>query len=482
VADAPLYRRLLKPLSRLLTTEQQDDDALADDDEADSPDFAEQDIHQSLDDVLKQEAGRYGTKVHVVSLAGFREAVGSEKWRKMADKVLMIAESAIHRNIGKGGVFGRRGEDMYVMVFSRLSPREALARGQQVAKEVGERLMGSARFSADGLVHCVEMDLDAALGDDGELNLGALADAVAEVRAAEEADPETAKRREELRRSLQPSDWQPPEGERRTFAEAKPIEAMSDAAVDKVETANGRYEIEVLPTWEAQGEALASGLVQIIRHDRPDLPVLIGNAAYTGGQGVAFALDQLVADQAMRLLQQLASEHLRTVLVVPIHFSSLVTRQRMMVTGIYARVPDAVRKLRLDLEVFGAPPEPTPSQLADVCSALKPLCRDVLLRLPSPHFAPGLAADARFDAIGLDVEDMAEEDRGDAMVLRALASLQQGAESVGLNSYSWHLRSRPTIRGAVRLGVGRVNGPALMKALPKPRAPLPVPKTKFLEG
>ncbi len=494
LADAPLFRRLFQPLSRLLTSEPAPV-VSPEDDEDDEGTFADQEIHQTLDDVLRQEAGRYGTKVHVVSLEGLHEAIGAEKWRKMADKVQMIAESAIHRHIGKGGVFGRRGEDLYVLVFSRLPPREAQSRSQMIAKEVGERLLGSARFAA-GAVHCVELDLDQALGEDGQLNLSVLSEAIAEVRAAEDATAEGAARREELRRSLQPTDWQPPEPERRTFAEAKPIEgeerrtfaeakpieALSDAPVDKVEASQGRYEIEVLPTWEAQGEAMSANLVQVVRQDRPETPVLTGGHAYTGGQGVAFVLDRLVAEQTIRLLEQLATDHVRTTVVVPIHFTSLVTRQRMMLTGLYDRIPDGVRKLRLDMEVFGVPPEPTPSQLADVCSALKPLCRDVLLRLPSPHFPAGLAADARFDAIGLDAEELPEADRADAALLRDLAAVQQAAESVGLQSYVWHLRSRATIRGAVRLGIGRLNGPALLRAQPRPRPAMPVPKARFLEG
>lgn len=477
LAESRLYRRLLQPLSRLLASEPEPVAAPPPAEDA----FAEQNIQQTLDDVLKQEAGRFGTKVHVVSLSGFRDAVGTEKWRKMADKVLMIAESAINRHIGKSGVFGQRGEDLFVLVFARLPQIEALARSQQVAKEIGERLLGSARFSAEDLVHCVQMDLDQVLSVDGQLDLTALSEAVAEVRAAEEATAEGAARREALRRSLQPTDWQPPEPERRTFAEAKPIEVLSDASVDSVET-QGRYEIQAVPTWVAKGEALSASLCQIVRQDRPEAPELVGNKAYTGGQGVAFALDQIVAARAMQLLQDLTAQQVRSTLIVPIHFTSLVTRQRMMITGIYARVPDAVRKLRLDLEVFGVPPEPTPSQLADVCSALKPLCRDVLLRLPAVKFAAGLAADARFDAVGLDVEDLTEGDRSDPALLRALAALQQGAEAAGLQSYAWSLKSRTTLRGAVRLGIGQVNGPALMRPQPRPRPPIPAPKQRFLEA
>lgn len=477
MADAPLYRRLFKPLSRLLASGEPDEPPPSQRDDAD---FGDQDIQQSLDDVLQEQAGRFGTKVHVVSLAGLREAVGPEKWRKMADKVQMIAESAIHRQLGKGGVFGRRGEDMFVLVFSRLPPLEAKARSQQIGKEIGERLLGSARFSADGLIHCVELDIEQALGDDGQLDLSALTGAVAEVRAAEEADPEVAARREELRRSLQPSDWQPPAPERRTFAAAKPIEALSDAPVDRVEP-QGRYEVDLLPTWVARGEALSAHLVRMVRQDRPEAPVLVGPHAYTGGQGVAFALDRLMAEHTTRLLQEMAAEHLRSVLVVPVHFTSLVTRQRMLITGIYANVPEAVRKLLLDFEVFGVPAEPTPSQLADVCSALKPLCRDVLLRLPAARFPAALAADARFDGIGLDVEEMPAAEQRDEAVLRALATVQQAADSAGLQAYGWMLKSRAVIRGAVRLGLSRINGPALMRPQARPRPPIAAPRQRLLE-
>lgn len=43
----------------------------------------------------------------------------------------------------------------------------------------------------------------------------------------------------------------------------------------------------------------------------------------------------------------------------------------------------------------------------------------------------------------------------------------------------WGVRRRKVIVGAVQMGFGMVNGPALMKDIPKPAKRLPAPKSRF---
>ena len=137
----------------------------------------------ALDTLLTEDEGKFHTRLQVISLVEFREAVG-DKWFRLSEKVMMIAEGVINLHLGAGNVFGRRGQDLFVLLFRNLSAAEGRRRAVQIAQELGTRLVGAQFIGNERpLALAAEITLGDAIGPDGALDLAALHDAVGEMRA-----------------------------------------------------------------------------------------------------------------------------------------------------------------------------------------------------------------------------------------------------------------------------------------------------------
>lgn len=422
--------------------------------------FEHEPVHMSLDEMLASEPGRFFTTLHVVSLAGFRAAVG-DQWAKLAEKVLLIAEGVIHRHMGTDGVFGQRGDDMFVLVFSRLTEQEAGERTETIAAELGERLLGSTRFSVGGLVHAAHLRAVDAL-ESGALNLDLLAGAVRQARAAAAQGTPLP-----LRRHLMPSAKPSAAEERRRFREFRDAITLPDDAVVASIATEARLRLDFLPTWVASHESLDAAYCRVRRPDSIG-GEWVGEQAYSRPD-IGFAIDRHVAGHIERLLPGT-----RAVVIVPIAFTSLVTRQRLLLTEIYAGIPEALRMLRLDFEMFGVPDNASHDQLLDAAAALKDLGRQLLLRvLPGRENATGLAADAGFDGIGVDAAELPPE---------SFETVCRHATDMGLTVSAWNLPTRLALAAAVAAGCDRVNGKALAPPGKQPGPALHVARELLLKG
>lgn len=454
---ARVLRRVVRPFF--------DEPAVPDLTPAVGPGFADIPIRMSLDELLATELGRYFKVLHVISLSGFRDAVG-DQWARLAEKVLLIADSVISRQLGSDGIFGRRGADMFVLVFSHATESEARARAEAIGVELGERLLGSARFSADGLVHVAHMDAATAL-DGGDLDLSKLQAAVTEAR---ELASEALGAPLPLRRHLVPSDNVEVERRWRRFHQPRPATLVGDDAAPAAERLAAEYRMEFLPTWIAAEAALGANLCRM------------GNAAGRlaapyADPGVGFALDRRLAAQAAALLPEL-----RGVLIVPIAFASLLSRKRLLLTGDYHAIPEALRLLRLDVEVFGIPDSASPRQLLDAVAAVKPLARSLLLRMRPGQDSAALAADCGFDGVGIDAAELPPDLADEFGVTATLEALRRNATAAGLAAYAWNLRSRAAVRAGVAAGLDRLNGPALARAAARPPVPIPAGRDRLLKS
>ncbi len=165
----------------------------------------------AVDSMLSDEVGRFQTNLQVISLIEFHEAVG-DRWGKVAEKVMLIAEGVIHRYLGPGNIFSRQGRDLFVLMFRNCPQSEGRRRAQTIAKELGTRLMGDQFLGLDRpLALAAELPLAAAVNEDGTLNLAVIHNTVGAARA--EIAAAKAKEAEALRLSMLPS---------------RPIEAADD--------------------------------------------------------------------------------------------------------------------------------------------------------------------------------------------------------------------------------------------------------------
>ena len=150
---------------------------------AGSDSLTSEDFRLAMEQVLREDQGRFGTKLHVVSLVEFREAVG-ERWVRVSDKVMMIAEGVITKHLGSGNLFSRQGSDFFTLVFRTCGADEARMRAHAIAQELGTRLVGDQFQGVDRpLALSAEMDLAEAIRPDGTLDHAAIQRAVGEKRA-----------------------------------------------------------------------------------------------------------------------------------------------------------------------------------------------------------------------------------------------------------------------------------------------------------
>lgn len=465
----------------------------------------------ALKQILGEDEGRFNMRLHVVSLVEFREAVG-DKWKRISEKVMLIAEGIITKHLGAGNVCGRRGQDLFVLVFRGLSAEEGRRRAVTIAEELGRRLLGS-QFTGSERPLALAAELSAADGvnSDGSINLAAVHDAVGEMRsiiadAAEDGRPPLDLPDENpLSYSALPGPL--PRLEPVLPRPAKPIPSWTEAPRVKRESKEPDWQAMVTakeaahtpppsappmpadaalsllyrPTWVAAGESIGAYKAQIQRVDSPGRPAMEGALAYPRTDAPsAQALDRFAIAQAVRDGLTAEKAGMTPILLVPMHWATATSVNRISLTEPFAAMPEATRRGRVVIDLFGVPDFAGGRELTEVVRALKPLCRAVLLRaqLHDPRAAEAATAGAAM--VGVDLSELfADERTDDPQLLAALARFREAAALAGVGAYVWGVRRRAVIVGAVVGGFAMVNGPGLMKDLARPAKVLPAPKARF---
>lgn len=491
--------------------------------------------------LAKQEDGAFQVKLHVVSLVEFHEAVG-DKWSKLSEKVLMIAEGVINAHLGAGNIFCRQGSDCFVLIFRTCDNAEGRRRALIIAQELGTRLVGDQFVGSEiPLALAAEVSLADGLNPDGSVNMAAIDDAVGEMRAivaaqAQGAAPQPrawmrpgapAAQDDGVRRHLMPSAAPPPKPAADTAA---PMAVTAEPApktakdpgwkpleVDRPEQAkpptwiildagppqklppgldthpdpwatplpaDAKLSLVWRPTWVAAGEVIGAYEACIQRTDQPGAPALEGTRAYPkDDEPAANTLDRFRIAGAMRDFRASEAAGNSSTVVVPIHWLTLTSDNRMEFLAPFADVTQQSRGSRVVIELFGVPADVKPMVLGGAVARARELCRMVLLRtsLTAPRAA--VALDAGAAMVGVDLAELAGGDRvADDDLLTALAGFCATASKARMGCYLWGARRRKVIVGAVQLGFAMVNGPALMKNIPKPARLLPAPKSRFVQS
>ncbi len=523
-ARGGLLSRLVQPLRRLMGTQRSAapppatvvaaaDDRLVDDE-----------FRLTIDTLSQDQEGRFQTRLQIISLVEFREAVG-ERWSRVADKVMMIAQGVIGAHIGAGNLFTRQGQDFFILVFRNCPQPEGRHRALTIAQELGTRLLGDQFIGLERpLALAAEVTLDAAINPDGSFNLAAIHDAIGEMRSilAEAAEGPLPPRRSllpsrpsgepaggasgslaapsEIERPRGPGpepNWQPIAVHKRHYrhqdehgwqlaqaavprpAAARPVPPARPTETPPL-TAGSRLSLLWRPTWLAAGEAIALYKAQIQRSDHAGAPPLEGSHAYPAQGAGAETLDRaVVAGAAGELAAASGTGAGRSSLVLPLHWASITSPQRMSLTAPLAG--EGGRAGRVVVELFGVPADVPPRALADAVRAARVLGREVVLRVCFSAPRAVMAADCGVSAIGVDLADLALAERtDDGALLAELMRLREVAGHARLACYVWGVRHRRVVVGTVQGGFAMINGPALMKDLDHPGRVLPAPKARFV--
>ncbi|MBC7951961.1 MAG: hypothetical protein H7Z12_09130 [Rhodospirillaceae bacterium] len=490
--------------------------------------------------MLTEDDGAFQVKLHVISLVEFREAVG-DKWSRLADKVMMIAEGVINLHMGPGNMFGRQGTDFFVLLFRTVDNDEARRRALIIAQELGTRLVGDQFIGEEiPLALAAEVPLEDGLNEDGSINLDAVHKAVGEIRSmiagqakadapaprawmnsAAAAKDDSAPRRHLLPSAPPPrpkADKRPPIAlapERAPKPPAKdpkwkPLDAVQKVPVkdptwvilDSGATntlpaelhieepgpeplpADARLKLLWRPTWVAAGEAIGAYKARVQRVDTEGAVALEGYKAYArDDEPGTHTLDRFCIANAIRDFRTSESAGNGSTVIIPVHWTTLTAENRMEFLAPFADLTKQSRGARIIIELFGVPTDVKPMILGTVIQNAKGLCRDVALRtrLSSPRAA--MAADCGAAMIGLDMSELALTERtDDDTLLDALKGFLATAGKARLGGYLWSVRRRKVLVGAVQSGFAMVNGSALMKDIPKPAKVLPAPKARFTSG
>lgn len=191
MAKAPLFSRLVgrvvpDVLKRL--TGAGDDEAARSG--TTTADFDEEPPNLTLEELLKEDLGAFGGKMHIISLMEFREAIGSARWLKLSVNIMLIAEGVLRSRLGHTHAYVQRGSDMFLLGFRGLGEAEAKLRAIAIAEEIGGRLAGANFGAKQALVRTGEVDPEELLTDDGELDEDVLAQAAEEGQAVAPRKPD----------------------------------------------------------------------------------------------------------------------------------------------------------------------------------------------------------------------------------------------------------------------------------------------------
>lgn len=150
-----------------------------------------------LEDLLKEDIGAFGGKVHIISLMEFREGIGSARWLKLSKNIMLIAEGVLRSHLGHTHAYVQRGTDMFLLGFRGLGDAQAKMFAIRIAEEIGGRLAGANFGEQQALVRTADIDPEDLIGEDGELDEDVLQDAAAQaegVPAVVHREPETGGR------------------------------------------------------------------------------------------------------------------------------------------------------------------------------------------------------------------------------------------------------------------------------------------------
>ncbi|MDO8606623.1 MAG: hypothetical protein Q7R40_08810 [Phaeospirillum sp.] len=531
-----LLSRLARPFTALgrLVSREEEPAGIAVNMAATSDGMVEDSFTLALETLLTEDDGKFQTKLQVISLVEFREAVG-DKWFRLSEKVMLIAEGVINLHLGAGNAFGRRGQDFFVLLFRNVPPAEGRRRAVQIAQELGTRLVGAQFIGHERpLALATEISLADAMGADGKLDLGAIHDAVGEMRSliaptaptratyrphltrlAADDDlpishsslPPPLPEQGDLRAHLRPSalsakDFVPRRSMLPSQTSAKSqdtprqVSAPSWTAVemggqtsvatddlDRTPPMPGDAILSLAwrPTWMAAGEVIGGYKARVNRVDAPGEAPYEGYRAYPeeGGES-ALALDRFVIGAAVREMRSTETAASRSIIIMPLHWASASSPQRLSLLAPLGDLPEKVRANRLIIDLFGVPDGASDGQLDATIQALRPLCKEVMLRVRLAQPRAPRAAECGITTIGIDLAELpANERTDDDSLLEALARLRQNADTVRLGVYAWGIRRRAVVVGAVQGGFAMINGPGLMKDLARPAKVLPAPRSRL---
>ena len=440
----------------------------------------------TLEEILKTEPGLLAVRLHVLTLRRFKEMIADD-WSRYADKVALISDGVFRRFLGPRQIFGHHGDDTFILSFADLDPVQGRHLAVTIANELMHRLIGD-RFA--GAQICVgEVDRDALLAADGEIDVEAIEQAVTESEpidldqngaAGRSAEPPSGawqaldapdgSKAQPVLVATAPSatrsgggapEWRslswPPGGKRED-------RYIDPGSLDQPARLPEGIGLAFRPTWSTRWCRVTAYLCLPTRE--ADGRRRIGHAVLPDGAGPDVAADldfALVFGALAQILESIEARH-GTMLIVPVRFATFQAPYWNTLSHILREFSDAARMRYLTLEVTDIPRAATGDHLIGLGQMARPLCRDLLLRTSVSAAMVDRLRLASPTAVGCAVPSR-QRHAGKAV----LAAARQFAKSApDLRTYWWGVGERSAVQSLGEAGAQYVNGPAIGPDLPLP--------------
>ncbi len=363
--------------------------------------------------------------VHYINLSKLRDELGLG-WEKIAQRIDRIAREEIERRLETTDIFKRMDGLNYLVLFAHMTRPQAQLKCALIVEDIANRL----------------------LGDNVDTNLLEVKTAIlqADGTVVLEDLPRVAHLAEGLFRMQ---------------------EDELAAVADVEESPLHKVRLVYRPIWDVQRNTLAT-YVCVPAVDTADGKVITGEAAVPqiGKPEVALKLDQLVAHRVIQDLRMLHSVGRKLLLIAPVHFETVASRQRCEAyIELCETIPAHSRNLVI-FELVGVPEKIPSARLFELAVQFRRFSRAVILRTPIAGGQAYRTAETGIFAIGADLSG---NDSSEAALMRHMERLAAAATNVGLQSYIHGIGSVSLTTAAVGAGFDYIDGDIINSVVDTPR-------------
>lgn len=470
---------------------------------------------QRLKTVMNTDQLTLVGSVQMIGLGRLRSHFGG-RWDTVSDKVHALVRSVIEKRTLGHDVHARLGEDTYVVVFSRMQPEAARMKGALMAEEIARKIFGDSPPADLIQVGVASLSPDdepeevprPAVPAQAALRIAAGSqESVIDVPVPPAAPASVAGGAPALRPNgtndasgagtFNSAD---PNWSRSGTSDSKAAASWCRAGKDESDPANewqrvGREEPEFMHEWrrigrdepefEHQWRPIANGELGIPQDLRfvyqpawlvnrqviaahtflparvaEDGIVVAGGAAmpYRLPTAENYSLDLLGLMKVMRNLEQMAKTRAQACVIFPLHLQTLdLPRQRKMFTDYATSIPDDMRA-KLLFEIMGISDTTPMSTTANAVSTLKPLCRNVLVRVRLETRSMSDFLTLGVHAVGIDLGNLGWPEKD---LFPMLNEFNLRAQKSRLCTFVHGISTRSLLSGSVAAGFRYLDGCAI---------------------
>lgn len=393
--------------------------------------------------IQKGATGSAG-KLHFINLSEIKEQF-AERWNRISQTAMNIAESVIARHLTKQALFSRSGAEAFFVLFPDLSEKEAEQQVESIANEIAARLLGESESAYRQLsLTATTADVSGLLEQETSPTLASLIAAF----------------------------------EKRTSTLPQQSNAISYNVAERF---FNQVTIKFQPVWTTETERIVAyqGRWFLPAHGdgvsaKDTMPENLYNE-------LTVASDLLLAHNVAAYLKKTAYQDNRAFVYLPIHGATLLGETRNKIAEILDDVPRGELRDFLVIEVIISSASSDIPALLEAISFLKPRCRFMAARCRPHH--EWLSQFREWGVAVLSMQCASDHNASDPnRAARDLKVFAQRAGALRLEPYVHGVDARGGLKSAIFAGIRMIGGRAIAKEVDVPGEKYRLPKQKLMIG